>query len=277
MAVDEEPPVLLTATDVPRFLEELPVGARAGTLVRCRGTVCSRRRTTAHTFVMLSLVDEAGGGEGRSTAEVQLVLPGAHGAEPAPWCEPYLSPGAELSCCGAPGCDRAESLSVYITSVVLERAAPEPSALARVLDAITGRTWGGTEAAAATALACDQASICQHHPNPNTQSEPQHPAPTPSPSTQPQPQPQPWTSPGGGLPALPAGCRLRGAQVSARRALAAAARPARREAAREAAGRARWRQRRGGAGGRGGRSRRVAARRGTLGPRHARRGASRGR
>ena len=203
MAVDEEPPVLLTATDVPRFLEELPVGARAGTLVRCRGTVCSRRRTTAHTFVMLSLVDEAGGGEGRSTAEVQLVLPGAHGAEPAPWCEPYLSPGAELSCCGAPGCDRAESLSVYITSVVLERAAPEPSALARVLDSITGRTWGGTDAAAATALACDQASICQPYPNPNTQSanpniQPQHPAPAPSPSTQPQPQhpaPAPTPSP----------------------------------------------------------------------------------
>ena len=192
MPVDEEPPVLLTAADVPRFLEELPVGARAGTSVRCCGTVCSRRRTTAHTFVMLSLVDEAGGGEGRSTAEVQLVLPGAHGAEPAPWCEPYLSPGAELSCCGEPGCDRAESLSVYVTStsVVLERAAPEPSALARVLDAITGRTWGGTEAAAATALACDQASICQHHPNPNTQSEPQHPAPAPSPSLSPSPGPR---------------------------------------------------------------------------------------
>ena len=178
MTVDEEPPVLLTATDVPRLLEELSVGARAGTTVRCRGTVCSRRRTTAHTFVMLSLVDEVGGGEGRSTAEVvQLVLPGAHGAEPAPWCEPYLSPGAELSCCGAPGCDRAESLSVYITSVVLERAAPEPSALARVLDAITGRTWGGTAAAAATALACDQANICQPNPTPNTQ--------PPAPSRQP--------------------------------------------------------------------------------------------
>ena len=207
MPVDEEPPVLLTAADVPRFLEELPVGARAGTSVRCCGTVCSRRRTTAHTFVMLSLVDEAGGGEGRSTAEVQLVLPGAHGAEPAPWCEPYLSPGAELSCCGEPGCDRAESLSVYVTStsVVLERAAPEPSALARVLDAISGRTWGGTAAAAAAALACDQANICQPNPTPNTQ----HPTPNTQPSPSPNPEPKPWPSPGGGLPALPAGSRLR--------------------------------------------------------------------
>ena len=110
MTVDEEPPVLLTATDVPRLLEELPVGARAGKPVTCRGTVRSRRRTAAHTFVMLSLEDGAGGSEGRSTDEVdgraivQLVLPGAHSAEPALWCEPYLSPGAELSCCGAPGC-----------------------------------------------------------------------------------------------------------------------------------------------------------------------------
>ena len=181
MTVDEEPPVLLTATDVPRLLEELPVGARAGTPVTCRGKVCSRRRTAAHTFVMLSLEDGAGGSEERSTAEadgraiVQLVLPGAHSAEPALWCEPYLSPGAELSCCGAPGCDRAESLSVYVTSVVLERAAPEPSSLARLLDAVTARTWGGTAAGAATALACDQAHMCQ--PNPKPQTQPQHPSP----------------------------------------------------------------------------------------------------
>ena len=60
MPVDEEPPVLLTATDVPRLLEELPVGARAGKPVTCRGTVRSRRRTAAHTFVMLSLEDGAG-------------------------------------------------------------------------------------------------------------------------------------------------------------------------------------------------------------------------
>ena len=172
MAVDGEPPVLLTAagpeteppalmltaTDIPRFLSWLPVGARDGTSVCCRGTVGSCRRTTAHTFVMLSLVNEASD-EGGSTAEVQLVLPGAHGAERAPWCEPYLSPGAKLSCRGEPGCDRAESLSVYVTSVILERAAPEPSALARVLDAITERTWGGTDADAATALGLTQAEV----------------------------------------------------------------------------------------------------------------------
>jgi hypothetical protein len=181
MTAHEEPSVLLTATEVPRFLKELPVGARADTPVTCRGTVRLRRRTAAHTFVMLSLADGAGGSEGRSAAEVdgraivQLVLPGAHSAEPAPWCEPYLSPGAELSCCGAPGCDRAESLSVYVTSVVLERAAPEPSSLARLLDAVTARTWGGTAAGAATALACDQAHICQPNPNPHTQ--PHHPSP----------------------------------------------------------------------------------------------------
>ena len=262
MPVDEEPPVLLTATDVPRFLEELPVGARAGKPVTCRGTVRSRRRTAAHTFVMLSLEDGAGGSEGRSTAEadgraiVQLVLPGAHSAEPALWCEPYLSPGAELSCCGAPGCDRAESLSVYVTSVVLERAAPEPSSLARLLDAVTARTWGGTAAGAATALACDQAHSASRTRsrtrNLNTLAHPL------TRNSQPQPQPQPW--PGGGLPPLPASGRARRAQGGPRRAVAAAAWAARGEAAREAAGRARGRERRGGARGGGGRSGRVAAR-----------------
>ena len=58
MPVDEEPPVLLTATDVPRLLEELPVGARAGKPVTCRGTVRKRaaKRPVAVTAKALGVV-----------------------------------------------------------------------------------------------------------------------------------------------------------------------------------------------------------------------------
>jgi len=151
---------LLRASDVAALVASIPVGTRTARMARCIGSVRSRRKTASLTFVMLNLDAEEGHWEANNrgessaaaisdsstTADVQLVLAADESLAP------YLSTGAWLSCAGELGCDRAESLSLYVDSVTLRRAAPEPSALARILDDASARRWPGSIEAAAAAL-----------------------------------------------------------------------------------------------------------------------------
>jgi hypothetical protein len=139
--MSNEPVCIVSSADIEFELQELHVGTvRKERVIQCTGIIKSRRRQKNRNFFMLE-VQENGNQEVNEPHLVQVVVDD-HSEEISPGCATfnhqlevveYMRVGGVVKCTGYPGCDRINSLSLYLRHVVVMRCSSEPDAIRRMI------------------------------------------------------------------------------------------------------------------------------------------------